>query len=217
MVERKTCFTPDKLTREFVVTNREQFNAGGLEDKYLLHATDGTSYIERKYSTEYEQTWRALRSAGLPIIEETLFNPIENYVLVRDLKQDGSEIYGRSWDLSFRYPDFYPFHRRQQAIDQLFLTATNDQHLPHIVGQVKRNVNIANANGFRLADDDPFDLIVRPDGTNDIVFIDIRNTLVDVPVTRGERIDRALKNDELAERFLAILQRIRGHIQAPAS
>lgn len=116
----------------------------------------------------YSEQWKIAKEAGLPVVP-TLRKAKNGKVLMTDLTADGSEIFGKAMEFKLNGeldPNFYP------RLSVKFLKVMeNDQE--GIVKKVKDYVDLASTKGIILPVDDPFELILHPDGTWDLVIIDL--------------------------------------------
>ncbi|HVF69637.1 MAG TPA: hypothetical protein VNA13_03670 [Xanthomonadales bacterium] len=159
-----------------IMTVRKEFDflAGGTERKSIVEGTVGrhrVSLIKRKdIDGRYEANWCAFREAGLPVVR-TLRRGEERSIFLTDVKADGSETYGSNLKYVLRRN-----HKRSRArpeIDRIFVGLINPADFRKITDRVAECASIASENHILLPPDDPFDLVVHPDSSWDIVLLDL--------------------------------------------
>jgi hypothetical protein len=131
----------------------------------LLESVDGRAY------RGYADNWERFRAAGLPVPPMFLRGQ-DGRLLIPELKQDGSEVYGTGLarDLYHRRPR----ERPRPAIDAMYLRLTDPRHFDAITLQVRRYARLASEQKLQLPFHDPFQLWVRPDGSWELTMRDLR-------------------------------------------
>lgn len=176
MRERLRVTTFDGKEQTKIITRRKPLSLG-FPEKYLVRAKScrwfsrKQSYVERAYDENYFDNWAMMKSAGLPVVAEVL--KTDEGVLVRDLKADGSELYGKL--LAMYLMGGHRRNRPRPKIDKLFLELTRDEELIEIRRKIVNCIQKANAHGIALPHDDPFELIIHPDGKWDIIILDVES------------------------------------------
>jgi hypothetical protein len=127
--------------------------------------------FKRRTSSKYIKNWKDLNAVGLPVVP-TLRICSGTTMILTDMKADGSEIYGKGLRdvLKFRKEKR---ERPSEEIDQIFLDITNEENIKVVRGKALEYVERANRNGIKLASDDPFELIIHPDGKWDFIMLDL--------------------------------------------
>lgn len=192
-----------KIT-EIEVTKTTPFTSGGIEPKNLVEGTVGghaMSLVERvKFASEYLYNWRAFKAAGLPVVPTVRINEQTGTLLVTDIKADGSEIYGKAMAYNLDEELF----RRRIEVDARFLHLMQNE-LGDIERRVKEYVALADAHSLGLPFDDPFELVVHPSGSWNLLILDLQhaNPRGATPLCEPEY---ASTNKELAAGFLGYLE-----------
>lgn len=196
----------------------------GEETKALLHAHIGKhsiALLERTFDRDprdptvqpetvrrYIDTWKAFRAADMPVVP-TLRLSSAGTVLATDIKADGSEVYGKGVLMSLCAGRKYRRIRPHRAIDPLFLQITSPSNLPTVAASVHEYRNRADTHSLGLANDDPFELLVHPDGSWDLICLDLTQAFVyradDINRTR---MDVLANNAMAAGLFLRLLQNL---------
>lgn len=206
---------PDRITGvEYLYA--EPLGAGGVEDKRLVQAKLGDralTFIEREHSEVYEQNWLAMRNAGLPVVSTlrtyqrmTAEGP-QKSLLLGDVKADGSELYGRGMRTIIRKR--LPREHANPAIDPLFVELTGPDNFARVTEQAMDYSTKAFEHGIRLACDDPFEMVVRPDGSWNLLMLDLRLAKCFGPETNKVALMVDADNDNFTKMFLDNLQEIR--------
>lgn len=182
----------------------------GSVKQHLTATIDGTnqvvSLIERNNDPLLVQGWLAMREAGIPTVP-TLRQTSRNTLLVTDVKADGSEVYGRGLAEQQIMSYLDPTVERQRlrpAMDQRFLKISAWHRFHKIRKAAINYADRATDRGLCLPYDDPFEMLVRPDGSWGLIALDVRET-------RREDNERArdFLNKDVAEKFLNAIQGLR--------
>jgi|SRR5882672_5427263 len=151
--------------------------AGGGEPKAVIEANvagRSVSLVMRAYDENIVQCWQAFKEARLPVVPTLRRVTIEDspWVLATDVKADGSEVYGSGLEVLL-----ITGLRRERpphpSVDQHFLELTNDQNFPKIIVKADSFSRLASAKGLLLPEDDAFELLVRPDGSWNLIILDL--------------------------------------------
>jgi hypothetical protein len=131
-------------------------------------------------------TWLAFRDAGLPVAPE-LFTRPGNTVFVADVKADGSEVFGK------------------------YLRCTLQQDMPRERPRPKIDEYVSKADNASLVlpKDDPFELIIHPNGEWDLITLDLTNAKIP---TKGHSHKLSSDNISTALSFDTNLSLIREHL-----
>lgn len=192
----------------------------GAETKHLLEGTVGRRRIflvEREFDQSYINNWHIFRKAGLPVVP-TLRVSSRKTLLITDIKADGSEIYGKSLLTSLH--DIHEIRSRPRLdVDRIFLRLTQPGNFQTVDRKVKEYLDIANSEQIRLPFDDPFEFVVHPDGSWELMILDLTYGYAIaklLPDSSGQTINPDYHVNELREQniratrdFLAQLQYIR--------
>ncbi len=177
MTERllATSVTNPDVHTELVVANRTPVG-GGFENKWQLEASVAgrdISLLERTYDRGYIDAWIGFRAAGMPVVP-TLRTNAETSLLVTDVKANGGEAYGKALQLITSGALDEQRTRPRQQIDEIFMDLTGINNFPAIEEEAQRLLDRANASNLRLPYDDPFELVVNPNGTWKLMTLDLR-------------------------------------------
>lgn len=113
----------------------------------------------------YSQYWASLVSAEITTLPTVRIIGYKD-VLITDLTADGSVFYGKD----NVYPCFDRFEKGGLTeIDKIFLNINPEE----IRARAELMAERATKNGIFLPYDDPFDLLVHPDGGWDVVVLDL--------------------------------------------
>ncbi len=152
---------------------------GGEPKSKVLVQLEGSSHpglrmirktvLQAKSADRFCKAWRTLVEAGVPTIP-TVRKIGRNEILMTDLTAGGGHIFGKH--------DVFPSLDRYQAKS---LTDADRQFLHLDMGAIENRAkaigNIANSHHVALPHDDPLSLLVRGDGSWDILALDIEPSL----------------------------------------
>lgn len=167
---------PGRAPRMLDIQRSATLFAGGYEKKQFLEGTAGDrpiSLIERPMDEFYIEHWKAFKEVGFPVVP-MLRQSENNTLLVTDVKADGSEVYGKGLRIMVSE------HRKQRTrprpdVDRRFLALMSSESFKETLSERLRNYAVtATRNNMGLATDDPFELVVRPDGKWKIMMLDLR-------------------------------------------
>lgn len=210
-----TSIANPELHTEIVITGSEALG-GGNETKQLLQgevAGRAISLVKRPFDENYIDTWTAFRAAGMPVVP-TLRRNAENSLLVTDVKADGSEVYGKALNLIVTQQVDEQRTRARPEIDKIFTDLTHPRSFPDIQNEAWRLLHRANDNALRLPYDDVFELVVHPDGTWDLITLDLRYADVyDPDRSNPKHLEEAKKyNCDNVVSFLRHLSSLHEHL-----
>lgn len=207
-----------RRSRLISVTRRNEMSRDlGVETKYVIEGylekegnVKPVSLVEREYDDPLMiiKTWQKFKEAGLPVVS-TMRLTEHNTLLVTNLKADGSEFFGKG------YRQLKSFREQKSAplteMEMRFLEVTGPEGMEKIAQQVLQYVAIATEHNFMLAGDDPFDLLVHPDGRWKILALDLDGVNADEELVAYAYPQDFLVqlNKEHAELFLQDLRDIR--------
>lgn len=160
------------------------------EDKLLhmlnLGGKKQIPMIERKIPSgtleNYIKTWEAFRAAGMPVVHylrrgdgETLF--------AEYLKKDGSEIFGKAYAENASKPD--QSSRPLSKMEEYFIRIMDEQFgdIQKALGEIRQK---AKDHKLILPKDDPFEILIHPDGKWEIVILDLRYAAIGDDVGENE-------------------------------
>lgn len=197
--------SPEPRTIE--VLGRASFASfyGSREEKSVLDVRiektgERTTLLERADIGKYPVVWSVLSEAGLPVVPDLYVGP-DNTLLATDLKADGSEFYGKSYSMSVEFR--HEHERPRPEIDPIFMDLI-ERKAPEIEEQVQDYARKAAEAGVLLAYDDPVDMLVRPDGSFQVMALDLTRAEVDEVYSLEERMAR---NRSRVKNFSATLAR----------
>lgn len=142
-------------------SERIQFGADTVERGRM--GMDGTDIYSK---------WQAMKAVGLPVVP--MMNPTDrDTVEMTHLTADGSILLGRHYlyDLQ-RSPDTRLSDQDRKFCQWYANPANKDQ----LRGQLESIATTATQNNIVLAEDGPFDLLFRPDGSAEPMVVDIELT-----------------------------------------
>ena len=215
MAEKVIAYSLGVVPTVFDRTSRSHFYGGGTESKHLVLGADNRSYIERLYDIRWINNWKAMRKAGLPVVPDILLNPMRRFMLLTDIKADGSEAYGKALSRCLEYPSIIPRDRPRPDIDQLFLNLTTPENLPKIKQAVDKLVATANTSNIELPKDDAVELVIHPDGSWGLMTLDLQYAKTLTPQTQAEIDARRSSNITSTARFLRHIKIIRQCLTTP--
>ncbi len=154
---------------------KERFFAGGAQPKNLIEGVSGRSskfsLVERyDPGNDYEKSWRLYKEIGLPVVP-TLRRGKNGNIFITDIKWDGSEVYGKS--LGYSLGGYGKRYRPRPQMDKIFVDLISSDIYNQVKDRVSECVDIATNNDILLPQDDTFDLLVHPDGSWDIILVDV--------------------------------------------
>lgn len=211
-IEKRVTFTPDMHPRVIDQTSRTAFKAGGIETKQLITTADGKSYIERPFAREYIEAWLRFREQGLPVAPELLVNPTQTAIFTTDFKHDGSELYGKGFKLCLRGSYGNKFERRHPEIDPLFLELTAPERFDRLQHEARDLATVATERRVLLPDDDPMELLIHPDGSHELVILDLVGAVVEPNRIQAMEPELPGYNNQWTQNFLTDLQEIRSRL-----
>lgn len=194
------------------------FFAGGGDTKYHFQGVDASdqktrkSFIWRIFDRDLISNWKKMKNVGLPVPEELLLNPMRGFVLLTDVKADGSEVYGKGLSYCLNHADVVQRDRPRPEIDKIFLELTTQQKLPILEEAAQQIVSLANEHNFELPYDDGMELIIHPDGSWNMIILDIRDAKTDQPLTTPDAQSRQVRNAFYLGQFIHNLRNIRNHL-----
>lgn len=171
--------TRDRKIHEVELTDFSDIpNSMGVEPKLLhkVRVKSGkiVSLVERgsgPISTEgYIQLWEAFKKAGIPVVK--FIRKSKDGVFMKNLKHDGSEIFGSAY-ASLSEMKFSKGHPKLTPIEQRFVEIM-ESDLPKIRSALESMLKNAKEHRLVLPWDDPFELLVHPDGTWELIVLDLR-------------------------------------------
>ena len=112
----------------------------------------------------YINIWRCLKEASLPVVP-TVRKVNEHDIAMTDLCSDGSEFYGKSRNW---YPETHTW---------LLVDVFNRLNFRDVRNCANTIANHATKNGIGLPGDDPLELLIHPDGSWNLIILDIADTL----------------------------------------
>jgi len=220
-----TSATNPDIHLKFTVHSGQEIGMG-VETKTLLSARDEDgnefSFFERSSHEKPEErresnhhyitTWLVCRVAGIPVVPEVFISDNDT-LLVTDVKADGSEAYGKGMAQALT-GYLHERHRPHTNIDRLFIEATAPSNIDTIKAEAERYSQLATRAQMELPDDDPFELIIHPNGTWELMILDLDRAMhVDSDHLDGILGDRMVrKNREAVDFFMFQLSKIRGKL-----
>jgi len=175
--------------------------ASGRDYKRRLQGTVGNqsvSLIERFPKEDPDaiiNNWIMLRNAGLAVLP-TMWKTENNSLIALDVKSDGSEVYGKYFSRLITNPNSYNNRPRPRPeIDRLL----GEIDLAQVKEEADRYITLAVQNNVVLPYDDPFELVVHPDGTWNLVILDVEKAKKGTDLLQGTpaQFNRAYVNDFL--------------------
>jgi hypothetical protein len=144
---------------------------GGREEKSVIDARIGdtaVSFIERPLHPDSQETWRAFREAGIPTPD--MFIADNGKLLAGNVRADGSEVYGKYLASAIKLG--LPRTDPRPDTDAFFVDLLHPRNT-RVQKKVNKYVGTAADASLQLAFDDPFELIVHPDGDWDLIALDL--------------------------------------------
>lgn len=205
------------------VVAQDRLYGGGFEYKHVIAATVGerpVSLIQRHYEERYVDTWEEFRAAGLPVVPTLRVAETEGHksLLVTDLKADGSELYGKGLLVTLSQGDVRE-RPPIEMVDRRFLELTSPANIEQIQAQANEYAAVADKNEMILPIDDPFELLIKPDGAWGLIIVDlywggkISKDYIAATLGMGG-VD--LNTQRLVEQFINNLHAIRKQLQQEA-
>lgn len=150
---------------------------------------------------KYILLWRRLKKFGIATIP-TVRKLSDHEVLVTDLTADGSKLYGKEEKKDALYGTWGAVEEVDDILTRISLS--------DIATRASSLVEQANIAGFLLARDDPFKIMVRPDGSWDVGVFDFSMARLDTDVgMNAERVVRFNSSDDQVGFLLDCVQTIR--------
>jgi len=122
---------------------------------------------EMSQAERYMEKWNILRSNGIPTVSSMRIID-RRTVALGDMTVDGSKFFGK--EIAIRvYERQYVEKRSLKIIEEVFLKIDPLE----IKKEIERIQRLAWDKGIILPDNDPYDLLVHPDGTWEVLVLDI--------------------------------------------
>lgn len=135
--------------------------------------------IAEEHATDYFADWNNFTKAGVHTVPLMKIYD-EHTILMSDMTADGSVFYGKN----MVYACFERFKNGKITdMDRKFLNIDPND----ILKEAQRNVEAANKAHLFLPYDDPFDVLVHPDGTWEVVTIDLTRSTSCPYILRNNR------------------------------
>ncbi len=137
-----------------------------LDDEVLkMQVMIAKYFSDAESAAEYADYWLKLLYAGIPTIPKVLIIG-EKEVLLTDMTSDGSVFYGKD-NVN---PSFQRYEKNKMTeLDAVFLSIDPEE----IKAKAEEIIKKANANGIFLPSDDPFDILIHPDGSWEVIVLDL--------------------------------------------
>lgn len=141
----------------------------------------------------YYERWRFLRKLGIPTVSSMRVVD-DHHVAMGDMTIGGAAFFGKEKWWTVNDEVRRSVHRELDKMEKLFLNIDSEA----IKREIASLQALAWANGIRLPSDDEYDLLVRPDGSFQVVLMDLTqmrkrgNEGADVLVREREFSFRAL-------------------------
>lgn len=186
------------------------------EQDRLMQTNDPELWEQRfrSHAEAYIAHWKAFKHVGLPVVNTARLTN-EGTLLLTDVKADGSETYGkglrRVLEGTLKEIDQEP--RINASIDSVFLGIMGQQW-ELVIKKVDELVTLATKNGIILPKDfDAFELLVHPDGSWQLITLDLRAVeITDInDLAERERVRRF--NLEEQQAFIRDLIYLRDHLK----
>jgi hypothetical protein len=171
---------PNSLGLEPKAVHKIKVKRGEKETEVSMVARD----VGPRGVDEYAKTWRAFRKAGIPVVEH-MWKSEDGKVFVKDLKRDGSEIFGKAYGMLTSIKS----ERQKLALtpmEEKFIKII-ETDLPKIRSAAEEMAKRATQCGLVLPWDDAFELLVHPDGTWQIIVLDLRTAKINQDAWQNNR------------------------------
>lgn len=124
----------------------------------------GNENTESSNAERYMQRWLYLKSVGIPVARSMRIVD-DTHIVMGDMTIDGSVFVGKGW------VDLLSTRKRGSLsdVEKKFL----DIDVDLIKKEVVRIDDLARSKGIRLPYDDPFDILMHPDGSFEVVVMDL--------------------------------------------
>jgi hypothetical protein len=153
------------------------------------------------------------KKAGLPV-PPTLRRISECSIAVSDLSVDGSIFLGKAYKEQIRKDNKFTLNELSKQ-EELILSVTEKEQFMAITERANSLADLATINGIRLPIDDPLELKLKPDGTWDLVILDLQHLETEPAIIATERNGSLhIQNRELVGDFLKWIREVRGCILA---
>jgi len=171
---------------------------GGTEKKHFVNLIFRNSERTRKlamvergpYSRGQQalervlERWKACKDCGIPVVP-TLRITDDQTLIATDMKADGSEIYGKAMSMYFS-----EFRKNTLTdVDYIFILIYQSE-IAKIIDQAHRLAYLTAQNGILLPIDDGFELIVRTDGSWELIILDLYLAEVDKKTPDSKRVQQ---------------------------
>jgi hypothetical protein len=212
-----------KSEREIDVQSKWPIRNLGTEDKFSIKAdlTRGerqrrVRFIERHYdeadkahAEKYVENWKLLKEAGLPV-PSVLRKTQGRNLLVSDVTVGDKKVYGKAFNLFLHIKPRVAKESLTPEQIEVYKKVI-DEHIVEIEAQAKKLTELAIRKGVMLPTDDPFELVVSPEGNWKIMILDLMY---------ARKIDELKKeqdvrfNERNADLFIIYLKAIRQGLES---
>jgi hypothetical protein len=158
---------------------------GARDPKELLTvqftgAAEPESLVERPLRPNSAEIWKEFHDSDVPVTSD-IFVGAHNKLLVPNLKARGSELYGKC--LSYLLGANLERDVHRPEIDEFFvgLLGTNEDQVDDRITQFART---ATQSDLLLPQDDPLEMIVHPDGSWNLIVLDLAKAMKMPPKIR---------------------------------
>lgn len=174
---------------ETAATRPEIIHYQGADEKSRIRLALGNreySFISRNtFVKRIMRNWRLFHDAEIPVVSTLRLDEENDILYTPDLTSDGSVFFGKgmlnlleihSYDQSTRTLHFRHFtpQLRKSHLDTRFCELWGDEKQKSTILDIARSIaKKASKVSLLLPDDDPFDLLIHPDGTYQLLVIDV--------------------------------------------
>jgi hypothetical protein len=197
-METKHIQDPDEeaCTVKVDVSKKRKFYLGGGKPKHFVEASVGKdqdlkmSLVEKETLSEFHsdmmlKVWKRCRQNNIDVVD-FMAKTSDGFIIMSNITHDGSQIYGRSLLHTIKSDDHGERKRDVNELDKKFINLMQNNHEKINQAALKIAEKTASA-GIILPSDDPLDLILHPDGSWQIMPLDIENAVLDSAPSNEER------------------------------
>ncbi len=152
------------------------------ERRVFVEGTDclGSESLEMTQSQRYLERWRFLKNLDFPVVDEMEITG-KDTVRMTLMTGDGSEFFMKRKATHLVVEAMKKNKRELAEIEKKFVEIDPEEVLDDVDELRLKAWNL----GFRLADDDPFDLLIHTDGTWEVILLDLERLSL---VHEGDRL-----------------------------
>jgi hypothetical protein len=155
----------ERVTARSIINGKE----GQREIKLVVKSLDRDVFIDigvdEHPADKYIEFWQRLVDAGIPTLP-SIRKISSNQVAMKELTADGSRLYGKTRS--------YQSQEESEGTDKFFINLD----LTNVLKKAREIIDKANKASIVVPGDDPFELLIHPDGTWEVIVLDLSQLVI---------------------------------------